>query len=612
MVKTKVNKHKTGAASKYGFYDLDDVFDDERDLERDCDEYETPTRRRAEMTIPSSQNKSRISKEEFDRRVSLYQNYHQLQIIVNNKFDKIDVRHLRFSKIGKVYEQLRELFKLIKRSRRSYEHMERYSSLLKGMVKRFDNVFLEFTKQLEACRIKNPARFDETIRLENLMKLKRKIYKKEKTPKEIDPPIETTPEETEFQSGEVDEEQSTGQFILDMIVNLFNQQVRYLSKGVNFVMKEMKRWFQLATDTISDWITSLCMLSLKNKFCCAVKTVKEFVVKCVDLIWNLLKRTFKYICSKIIEFGFRGKVTSGTEFQSGSDAFSGFLRSIIPVSFRSLYNGLLSSIGRNVGNDIYPGLRKIYDIILNCLFPTHELKKFNEAIVQYKVREYITEFHQRNGNMDFTGDKRNGKSNIKGEFEQYDNSHFLRKGRRICSFLEEHQDVIRTHEMRVQFEAFIRLFEQKFHDILQAKNEGSRPEPIGIVISGESGIGKTTLCTEVLPYLFLGKHLGSNDDVRNEIYSAPMNVDEKYDVGYAGQLWFYRDDMGSRRDGSDMLDLLQKISTSECYVTMADLRDKGTCFKSRVVCGSTNYTALNIRDLQSSEPLGRRDRKSVV
>lgn len=133
---------------------------------------------------------------------------------------------------------------------------------------------------------------------------------------------------------------------------------------------------------------------------------------------------------------------------------------------------------------------------------------------------------------------------------------------------------------------------------------GGRSEPVGIIIRGAAGCGKSLLFTQFLPHAVMSV-LGlssSLDESKQKTYAKPTDPKADFWDGYLGaqHVWVNVDDFGQVRTEEDIGSMYNLISASDAPVNMAALEEKGILFVSDFVCCTTNLTnftqLLTIRD----------------
>nr|WPV63382.1 MAG: polyprotein [Wufeng shrew picornavirus 6] len=143
------------------------------------------------------------------------------------------------------------------------------------------------------------------------------------------------------------------------------------------------------------------------------------------------------------------------------------------------------------------------------------------------------------------------------------------------------------------------------------RNVDGRSEPIGIMVRGEAGLGKSLLFTEFFPHAVMLTAGLSKDlkETRSRIYNKSMDVKSDYWDNYMGFVhsWVNYDDFGQSKTEEDVSAMFNIISSSDCPVNMADLVDKGQLFNSDFVCCTTNLANFTgFSQIRSPKALARR------
>ncbi|APG78957.1 hypothetical protein [Beihai picorna-like virus 122] len=390
---------------------------------------------------------------------------------------------------------------------------------------------------------------------------------------------------------------------VEVVWSFLKTALEHCKEGMDYMIKIVKDGIHSLKSFLIDVLARFVWDCVKDKvkstlaeMATSIKNGFQFVL---ESLLEFVKNFFSWILNKI----------TGTIFQDKSSLFSTIM-SFVPKSFKTLFEGFIRTIGAKFASAI--DIQGWVDYAWEWFFPSERLQTFNGIIEKMQLKDYITEYYFRYGANALGSPARYTNCDSEDfvfsdvKFSKMTGEQFLAKGKLLVSIIMEYQDVIKNGSGSKRYLEFKTHFERNFSSHVKNQTESARAEPVGIIFSSdECGIGKTTLLTEVLPHLFLA-HKYTREQVDSEIYSAPMNKDQKYFDGYKGQEWFYQDDMGSLRDGSDLLFMLQLISTSQTPVPMADIDEKGTLFTSKVVCGSTNYRQLNANDLKGSKPFLRR------
>nr|QKE55032.1 MAG: polyprotein [Picornaviridae sp.] len=124
----------------------------------------------------------------------------------------------------------------------------------------------------------------------------------------------------------------------------------------------------------------------------------------------------------------------------------------------------------------------------------------------------------------------------------------------------------------------------------------ARPEPVGIWIAGDAGVGKSFLVKRIASEL--AKHYGWR------VYSNPTGSNHM--DGYTNQEVHLFDDFGQNREEEDYALICQLISSCPFIVPKADVTAKGTPYNARVVLVTTNRHDFTSKKLYDSEALKRR------
>lgn len=140
-------------------------------------------------------------------------------------------------------------------------------------------------------------------------------------------------------------------------------------------------------------------------------------------------------------------------------------------------------------------------------------------------------------------------------------------------------------------------------------NSSPRMEPIGILISGEPGTGKTYFGNSILPITVLVElGLAANAAQANtQVFAMSRDPDQKHWDGYQNQPWVTVDDFGQATTDKDFEQIIHIISSSNCPVSMAHLEDKSTQFRSSFVCCDTNLSSFHgLSSIKTPQAASRR------
>ncbi|APG77912.1 hypothetical protein [Changping earthworm virus 1] len=140
----------------------------------------------------------------------------------------------------------------------------------------------------------------------------------------------------------------------------------------------------------------------------------------------------------------------------------------------------------------------------------------------------------------------------------------------------------------------------------------AQAEPVGILIAGTPGIGKSFVMSDRLPKAVLGEAGLLKTDYKRQIYNIPCG-EHKFMDNYNQQPYVYFDDFLQDKDGADQSLMIRMISTGKMPVNMASLNEKGIEYKSPFVAVSTNQTNLNlVQQIHEKTALVRRFKFAYV
>lgn len=153
-------------------------------------------------------------------------------------------------------------------------------------------------------------------------------------------------------------------------------------------------------------------------------------------------------------------------------------------------------------------------------------------------------------------------------------------------------------------------------------SNGIRPTPVGIMLEGESQIGKSTFATDLINRLKLAlvedyKHFSSREyDLICDLFRDSgiwsvwdQNNRDEYDQGYNGQEIHSIDDVFSASDNEDHKALITLISNRRNPTKQAALMEKGKPYVARMVLASCNrppvssFTITNLDALYNRFPI---------
>nr|APG76732.1 hypothetical protein 1 [Beihai shrimp virus 2] len=143
---------------------------------------------------------------------------------------------------------------------------------------------------------------------------------------------------------------------------------------------------------------------------------------------------------------------------------------------------------------------------------------------------------------------------------------------------------------------------------------GKRPTPVGVAFMGAAGIGKSFLQTNMKTLLakrFKERNL-ENDPRWEGLIDLPtwqvwnQNTKDQYHEGYVGQEIHNVDDMFQSAEQEDHLDYINMISCNVFPTRQAEISNKGTPYKSRLVVGSCNHFPQTSKTINAIDALQRR------
>lgn len=137
-----------------------------------------------------------------------------------------------------------------------------------------------------------------------------------------------------------------------------------------------------------------------------------------------------------------------------------------------------------------------------------------------------------------------------------------------------------------------------FRNFTTADSDTSRPEPVVVVLRGKPGAGKSAAATVMAAAV--SKLLVGNQSVYT------LSPDTEHMDGYHGQFVTLMDDLGQNPDGEDFRCFCQMVSCAQYRPAMADLKDKGILFTSRLLIATTNLPDFNPVTISDPRALDRR------
>ncbi|APG76679.1 hypothetical protein [Wenzhou picorna-like virus 48] len=142
-----------------------------------------------------------------------------------------------------------------------------------------------------------------------------------------------------------------------------------------------------------------------------------------------------------------------------------------------------------------------------------------------------------------------------------------------------------------------------------AIGSGPRCEPVGIMLSGAAGQGKSvfqTILARAMAKYLLPEGERTSDAIDKNIYALRPGEIEYMD-GYCMQDVVTVDDALADADYKTVIPFIQLISTAPTPVAMADLADKGRYFTSKALVISSNFeTVQGYNEIKYPEAINRR------
>jgi hypothetical protein len=152
-------------------------------------------------------------------------------------------------------------------------------------------------------------------------------------------------------------------------------------------------------------------------------------------------------------------------------------------------------------------------------------------------------------------------------------------------------------------------------------NMGPRIQPIGIILTGPSGIGKTTALTPLM--LAVTSNVLAEDQLEafeknhNDFIYNRISENEYYD-SYNGQMNVTFDDFGQQVDvkgtpKNQYMEFIRMVNSNAMDLHMAHLDDKGlTNFRSKMVWATSNVNKFRLQSIVDTKAVARRFMCSYV
>jgi hypothetical protein len=187
----------------------------------------------------------------------------------------------------------------------------------------------------------------------------------------------------------------------------------------------------------------------------------------------------------------------------------------------------------------------------------------------------------------------------------------------VMSLLKEGDALKVKFERKQGVERITRGLDEAVHDLKKIKSRlqrfsitscGPRHEPLGVLICGNTGVGKTTSSHDMMLAVLASIIDNEKDEERflanHEDFIYNRVSEEEYFTGYHGQEIFYFDDIGATVDvagqlNSPYMEAIRTINSNNYLMHMAALEDKGTTpFNSKIVWATTMREQF-LKDLDS-------------
>lgn len=147
------------------------------------------------------------------------------------------------------------------------------------------------------------------------------------------------------------------------------------------------------------------------------------------------------------------------------------------------------------------------------------------------------------------------------------------------------------------------------------ENMGPRIQPIGIILTGPSGVGKTTalhpLMLAVTSNVIKEDQVDSFRSNHNDFIYNRISENEYYD-SYRGQMNVIFDDFGQQTDTEGVpqnqyMEVIRMVNSNAMDLHMAHLDDKGlTNFRSRMVWATSNCNKFRLKSIVDTRAVSRR------
>jgi hypothetical protein len=415
--------------------------------------------------------------------------------------------------------------------------------------------------------------------------------------------------------------------------SMFIDKIKTVIGGVTSKLVSFKNFI---TKSFMDKIEAAIFDGIFKKFYSkgAVKKIIKFFRVIFLLLW-LVRQITLAVSQKLgfmdILFNFSALLVAGcdskafcglikwlkkvTIFQSQEDSFGvdfglKIVKTIlgifkIPAVYsREMISGFFRGVGMNAAKDTYTFIVDKIKGVFNWLFkgsdePAKQYKFFNE-IMPIVIDEYES------------WDKTGALSDPRTAFGQHTEklAEFLKISLNISKGLKRLEG---TYPLlfrdKPAWGKFVKNIDEYWAVVVKREYTVERPEPVGVLLAGTAGVGKSILATEILPSLILQRvgYIEKREFFKKSMYNIPNDPDQKFFDNYYGQPWTVYDDLGASAEGKDWVQMINLISTAVAPINQAHLTDKGMVFTSPFVCATTNQTAQQgITGVQDIEAIDRR------
>lgn len=359
----------------------------------------------------------------------------------------------------------------------------------------------------------------------------------------------------------------------------------------------------------------LLSTSLAHKLYCVIRGDITVMVAMIDIglmctadwVVSLAREIFSIVSDNMTEQQaaddsdwYIPLLTAVTTLALGSIGYSQY-------SSRSFMSMLAMTLVRPAITDAYKviktGVMKIVEWTTGKFSKDESIVQARNTLASYRTRiaTDMTRFYELKNSGYFT-------SFITRKQDQatVDNIAFLTRTKHFAGRL---RTLISLTKTDMNLWTFIKDVEETWTTVLHSQlGSIGRMEPVGILIKGPTGCGKSHFASSVIPEIVLMrlKFIIERGDARSEIYNMPTDPDQKFYDGYTGQSFAIFDDFGTQTDGKDYNAFLPLISSASQSLNMASLSEKGTMFCSPFVCLTTNQDRVQSAAIRNPEAFSRK------